>query len=157
MRCTAGDADCHGLQPRNDGGYFALVLLIWLCNCPTESAWWCSAQRIKNPMIAGGNHTLIQVPHALQKNTRCSHPASGVFVDIFAGANSIYGLRPFDIAALRYDLNPLSPRRAYRVAHISNAMRISKIPQGIYIEFYTVTRQPLGSSRTPVWMPVMVS
>jgi hypothetical protein len=32
--------------------------------------------------------------------------ASGIF-DIFAGAKSIYELRSFDIAALRYDLNPL--------------------------------------------------
>ena len=81
----------------------------------------------------------------------------GCFVDIFAAAKSIYGPCPFDIASRRYDRNPLSPRRAYRVAHISNATRISKIPQGIYIEFYTVTRQPLGSSSLPVWMPVMVS
>ena len=34
----------------------------------TWSAGWCSAQRIRNPMIAGGNHTIIQVPPALQKN-----------------------------------------------------------------------------------------
>ena len=33
---------------------------------PAWSAGWCSAQRIKNPMIAGGNHTLIQVTPALQ-------------------------------------------------------------------------------------------
>ena len=54
----------------------------------------------------------------------------GCFIDIFAAAKSIYGLRPFDIAALRYDLNPLSPRRAYRVtthierfAYIENPVR----------------------------------
>jgi hypothetical protein len=34
---------------------------------PTWSAGWCSAQRIKNPMIAGGNHTLIQMPPALRE------------------------------------------------------------------------------------------
>ena len=33
---------------------------------PAWSAGWCSAQRINNPMIAGGNHTLIQMPPALR-------------------------------------------------------------------------------------------
>ena len=50
-----------GLRPRNDRGNFQMVLLVVLGNCPARSAGWCSAQRIINPMIAGGNHTLIQV------------------------------------------------------------------------------------------------
>ena len=51
---------------RNDGGSRWLVLLFWLFHHPNWTAGWCSAQRIKNPMIAGGNHTLIQMPPALQ-------------------------------------------------------------------------------------------
>ena len=86
VRCTAGDADCHGLRPRNDGGCFALVLLIWLCNCLTGSAW--------------------AVPHALQKT-------------------------PDAVQLHRVFCRCLSA--------------------------YTVTRQPLGSSSLPVWMPVIVS
>ena len=56
---------------------------------------------------------------ALYTEITAQNPRSAIaergFVDIFAGAKSIYGLRPFDIAALRYDRNPLSPHRAYRV------------------------------------------
>ena len=33
----------------------------WLGGHQTWSVGWCSAQRIKNLMIAGGNHTLIQM------------------------------------------------------------------------------------------------
>ena len=36
-----------------------MVLLVCLRGHPGWSAGWCSAQRIQNPMIAGGNHTLI--------------------------------------------------------------------------------------------------
>ena len=43
------------------------------------SAGWCSAQRIKNPLIAGGNHTLIQMPPALQYYAfQCRERASTV-------------------------------------------------------------------------------
>ena len=61
----------HGIAtgavpPRNDTEDWGLVLPDWPGNHPGWSAWWCSAQRIKNPLIAGGNHTLIQVPHALR-------------------------------------------------------------------------------------------
>ena len=56
-------------------------------------------------------------------------------VDIFAVANSIYELCSFDIALLRYDINPLSPRRAYRVVtHIERIAYIEN-PKGIYIDF----------------------
>ena len=59
--------DFHdSFSPGEAFGAPAPVLLIWLGNRPTCSAGWCSAQRIKNPLIAGGNHTLIQVPPALQ-------------------------------------------------------------------------------------------
>ena len=34
------------------------ILPLSRCNCPV---WWCSAQRIKIAMIAGGNHTIISV------------------------------------------------------------------------------------------------
>ena len=50
--------------------------------------------------------------------------------------NAIYLLSQMRYMAftMRYDINPLSPRRAYR-AHqrISRATHISKIPSGIYI------------------------
>ena len=56
-------------------------------------------------------------------------------VDIFAGANSIYEPYSFDIALLRYDRNPFSPRRAYRVVtHIERIAYIEN-PKGIYIDF----------------------
>ena len=45
-----------------DGWYFSLAQAIIV----TWSAGRCAAQRILNPMIAGGNHTSIQVPPALQ-------------------------------------------------------------------------------------------
>ena len=47
----------------DESGYFCLGRVV----VDSWSAGWCSAQRINNPMIAGGNHTLIQVPPALQK------------------------------------------------------------------------------------------
>ena len=43
-----------------------LLVYLGLGGHRTGSAGWCSAQRIYHPMIAGGNHTLIRVPPALQ-------------------------------------------------------------------------------------------
>ena len=52
-------------------------------------------------------------------------------IDIFPGGNSIYRV------AIRYDINPLSPRRAYRVVtHIEGEAYIEN-PLGIYIESHT--------------------
>ena len=61
MRIATG-----AMPPRNDVVIWWLVLLFWLGGHPGWSAGWCSAQQIKNPLIAGGNHTLIQVPPALR-------------------------------------------------------------------------------------------
>ena len=81
-RCTAGDSDCHGLRPRNDGGCFALVLLIWLCNCPTGSAW--------------------AVPHALQK-TPDAAKLHRVFLSIYLLAQIRYMGCAHSIS-LRFDM-----------------------------------------------------
>ena len=41
--------------------YWYGILLFGLGNRAAWSVGWCSAQRIRNPMIAGGNHTLIHM------------------------------------------------------------------------------------------------
>ena len=56
------------LRARNDDESRQLVLLIGLGTHRTRSAGWCSAQRIQNPMIAGGNHTLIPMTPPYRNN-----------------------------------------------------------------------------------------
>ena len=46
----------------------------------TWSAGWCSAQRIKNLMIAGGNHTLIHMPPPYRRITGVHKKFSILFV-----------------------------------------------------------------------------
>ena len=69
----------------------------------------------------------------MQKPDAQKTSASG-FVDIFAGAKSIYGLCPFDIASLRYDINPTRPAGHIEWYTYRARMRISKILSGIYID-----------------------
>jgi hypothetical protein len=56
---------------------------------------------------------------------------------MFCGAKrDIFACGKCDIAAaqLRYDINPLTPRRAYHIEDISHRLSgISQIPPGIYI------------------------
>ena len=61
--CTAVAGDCHVARlPRNDrGGRYLSAINLPTPVIDTGSAGWCSAQRIRNPMIASGNHTLIQM------------------------------------------------------------------------------------------------
>ena len=81
----------------------------------------------------------------------------GCFCRYICFANSIYGLRPFDIASPRYDLNPSRPAGHIEcIAHIERYAYIENPIWDLY-RVYTVTLQPLGSSSLPVWMPVMVS
>ena len=66
---------------------------------------------------------------------KSSNASIGGFVDIFADAKSIYPPCGFDIFAsqIRYDLNPLSPRRAYRVlAHIERYAHIENPKRDLY-------------------------
>ena len=67
------------LRARNDDESRQLIPLIGLGTHRTRSAGWCSAQRIQNPMIAGGNHTLIPMtppyrafPSAGHKKRSCT-------------------------------------------------------------------------------------
>ena len=62
-----------------------------------------------------------------------------LFVDIFADAKSIYPSLTDSIylrMQIRYDINPLSPRRAYRRCSLYRTPQAYiENPLGIYIEF----------------------
>ena len=58
------------LRARNDDESRQLIPLIGLGTHRTRSAGWCSAQRIQNPMIAGGNHTLIPMTPPYREKQR---------------------------------------------------------------------------------------
>ena len=125
---------------------------------------WLEGPGIDNHVIARGHRPvaiswyIVQILTQYQEiaapcglamtevNDRCSFCFGGcinciyiqvslqLLFDVFAGAKSIYGPCPFDIAPLRYDINPSRPAGHIEWIHISNAMRISKILSGIYIE-----------------------
>ena len=68
----------------------------------------------------------------MQKPDAQKTGASG-FVDIFAVAKSIYGLCPFDIASLRYDINPTRPAGHIECyAHIEHEVYIEKPARDLY-------------------------